>query len=240
MAPTTTTAASTQPDLEVLSPVDGETVDQETVDFQGTGEPGSTVTDGGGDSPVGPDGTWTLPVTLEWGDNTVRITERDAAGNEAVVDVALRYTSPMPCHIHELDPLDQTELPQGPTVVWCGGWGYINSVDLAAQEIVFDLAQVREKVPGDESQGWEIINGNPGLRILPVNASVEVRACNPEPGEPVPAEGCGEPRVGEPWGFHQWTLHELKGFVDAGHDFWNVLVDPATGQVMWIEQWWSP
>jgi hypothetical protein len=146
----------------------------------------------------------------------------------------------MPCSPHEVDSLDQTNLPQGPSIVWCGGWGYIKSVDLASREIVFDLAQVKQKVPGDESQGWEIVNQNPRLRVLPVGTSAEIRACNPESGESVPSEGCGEPWVGESWGFHLWTLTELKGFVDAGYDFWNVLVDPATGEVMWVEQWWSP
>jgi len=146
----------------------------------------------------------------------------------------------MPCAPHEVDPLNDTALPSGPSVSWCGGWGYIVSVDVASNEIVFDLAQLKENVPGDESQGWEIVNANPRLRTLPIAANAEIRACQPEPAQSVPGEGCGNPWVGDPSGFELWTVADLAGFVAAGHDLWNVQVDPATGEVMWIEQWWSP
>ena len=145
----------------------------------------------------------------------------------------------MPCGFHVIHPEHQSDFPVGPTD-WCGGWGFIESVDPAGDKVVFDLAQIRLTVPGDESQGWTIDNANPMLRTLDVSANVEVRACPPEPGQTVPGTGCGEPWVGNPWGFSLWTLGDLKGFVDAGHDFWLVLIDPPSGEVVWVEQWWNP
>jgi len=126
--------------------------------------------------------TATTPAPTTVAPTTVAPTTTAATSSTAAAGAA----APMPCFPHEVDSRDQTQLPQGPSVVWCGGWGYIESVDLASGEIVFDLAQVKQKVPGDESQGWEIVNENPRLRVLPVDTSAEIRACNPESGASVP------------------------------------------------------
>lgn len=238
--PVTTEPDTTPPELSVTYPVDGQTVFEEAIEVRGTGEPGSDVSFGDATGTrVNTDGSWVLAATLAWGDNTLRIQSQDEAGNEAVEVVLVRYTPPMPCPLHVVDVEHQSNFPVGP-VDWCGGWGYVESVDVVDREIVFDLAQVTLTVPGDESEGWTIVNANPRTRVLPVSASVEVRACAPEPGETVPSGGCGESWVGNPWGFALWSIGDLEGFVNAGHDFWKVLVDPASGEVVWVEQWWSP
>ena len=123
---------------------------------------------------------------------------------------------------------------------WCGGWGYIWSAD--ANEIIFDLAQVSLNVPGDESQGWSIVNNNPMLRYLPTGSDVEIRACTPDPGNTWPGY-CGTFWVGpDPGWYRLWGINDLNGFVNTGpgDQLWRVLIDPATGEVVWVEQWWTP
>jgi len=244
-APATTTATTvpdtTPPDLVVTYPAEWETVPDEMVVFRGTVEPGvqGVWADPGLEATVAADGNWELAITLTSGANEVMLFALDQAANETVVERNVIYTAPMPCEGFEVVVEHVSTFPLGPTT-WCGGWGYIWSAD--AEEIIFDLAQVTLTVPGDESQGWTIVNNNPMLRYLPPGDDIEIRACPPEPGSTWPGI-CGSLWVGpEPWQFHLWDIDDLNGFVSTGpgDELWRVLIDPAIGEVVWVEQWWSP
>jgi hypothetical protein len=186
---------------------------------------------------VDADGNWEVTITLASGHHDVVFFTLDQAANETVVEHAITYTAPMPCDFFAVVSEHGSAFPVG-SKNWCGGWGYIDSV--ASGELVFDLAQVALTVPGDESQGWTITNVNPMLRYLPFSTAVEIRACPPAPGDAGPGI-CGSPWVGpESWQFSLWSVADLQGFVASSNELWNVLVDPATGEVVWVEQWWTP
>ncbi len=246
-APTTSTSTTTTlpdtepPDLVVTYPSEWETVAEAEVVFQGTVEPGvqGVWSPPDYEAVVDESGNWEVAITLSSGPNEVVFFTLDQAANETVVEAHVTYTAPMPCEGFEVVAEHVSAFPTGPTT-WCGGWGYIWSAD--AVEIIFDLAQVNLTVPGDESQGWTIVNNNPMLRYLPVGDDIEIRACPPEPGNTWPGI-CGSLWVGpEPWQFHLWGIDDLNGFVSTGpgDELWRVLIDPATGEVVWVEQWWTP
>jgi hypothetical protein len=242
VATTTSTTAVpvdvTPPDLVVAYPPDGATVADADVEFGGTVEPGVAGVWALPDNAatVDADGNWSVVVSLESGDNTTSFSALDLAGNESVIDRTVRYTAPMPCDGMSIDPEHVSAFPPGPKD-WCGGWGYIVSADTS--QIAFDLAQVDLTVAGDESQGWSIVNNNPMLRYLPLSSAIEVRACPPVSGGTAPGI-CGSPWVGpESWEFSLWTPTELAGFVAASDELWRVMVD-TSGEVVWVEQWWTP
>lgn len=249
VAPATTTAPSTTttlpdttpPDLVVTYPAEWATVADAEIVFTGTVEPGVQGVWSMPDyeAVVDADGNWEVSVALESGPNEVVFFTLDQAANETVVAAHVTYTAPMPCEGFAVAAEHVSAFPLGPTD-WCGGWGYISSAD--AQEIVFDLAQVTLTVPGDESQGWTIVNNNPMLRYLPVSDDIEIRACPPAPGNTWPGI-CGSLWVGpESWQFHLWGIDDLNDFVSSGpgDELWRVLIDPGTGEVVWVEQWWQP
>ena len=148
-------------------------------------------------------------------------------------------TPPMPQRLQTVESGHQSAFPLG-RMSARGGWGKIVSVDVARREIVFDLYSVEMVVPGDESEGWDVTNNNPLLRTLAVASNAEIRACRSlEAFPPVPY--CGNPWLDQPGGFRFWDLAGLQriiGIEDVG--LFKVLVDPGTGEVIWIEQWWSP
>ncbi len=97
----------------ITTPADGATVETEVTAISGTGLPGATVTLGGDVAPaagafaaqasivVGADGTWTVPVSLTYGDHTVTATQEldgevspKATTSFAVVPVAPAITAP--------------------------------------------------------------------------------------------------------------------------------------------------
>ena len=241
-APTTTSAPDAEPPaLVVTYPAEWETVPNAEVVFQGTVEPGvqGVWSPPGYEAVVDANGNWEVAISLESGANEVVFFTLDQAGNESTVTSHVTYTAPMPCEGFEVTAEHGSAHPLGPTD-WCGGWGYIWWAD--AQEIIFDLAQVKLNVPGDESQGWEIVNNNPMLRYLPTSSGVEIRACSPEPGDTWPGY-CGTFWVGtDPGWFRLWGINDLNAFVStgSGDQLWRVLIDPATGEVVWVEQWWTP
>ncbi|MDJ0954003.1 MAG: hypothetical protein QNJ81_10005 [Acidimicrobiia bacterium] len=241
-APTTTAAPdTTPPELVVTYPAEWETVPDAEVVFTGTVEPGVQGVWSPPDYEAAVDaaGNWEVTISLSSGANEIVFFTLDQAANETVVERHVTYTAPMPCEGFAVVAEHVSAYPLGPTD-WCGGWGYIWWAD--AEEIIFDLAQVTLNVPGDESQGWSIINNNPMLRYLPTGDDIEIRACPPAPGETWPGI-CGSLWVGpEPWQFHLWDIDDLNGFVSTGPgtELWRVLIDPATGEVVWVEQWWQP
>ena len=238
---TTTTAAPdlTPPGLVVTYPAAGATVDVSPLEFRGTVEPGVQGVWVAPDTEavVAADGSWEAVVELPSGHSTVTFFTLDQASNETVVEVDVTYTAPMPCGGMEVHAEHASAFPLG-AKDWCGGWGYIESI--SSTELVFDLIQVNLNVAGDESQGWSFVNANPMLRYLPLSSAIEIRACPPASGTAAPGS-CGSSWVGpESWEFSLWTVADLGGFVVASDELWQVFVDPATGEVVWVEQWWTP
>lgn len=236
---TTTLPDVTPPELVVTAPPEGSTVADSEATFTGTVEPGVqgvwAIPDH--EAVVDAAGNWELTVTLASGVNELVFFTLDQAANETTVAHHVTYTAPMPCDGFEVVAEHVSAFPLGPTD-WCGGWGYISSA--ASDEIVFDLVQVTLNVAGDESQGWSIVNNNPMLRYLPVAGDIEIRACPPEPGSTSPGV-CGSLWVGpESWQFHLWDISDLIGFVNSSDELWRVLIDPSTGEIVWVEQWWQP
>ncbi|MCP3988410.1 MAG: hypothetical protein GY724_05020 [Actinomycetia bacterium] len=239
---TTTTAAPdvTPPDLSVTHPADGATVAGTPVLFRGTVEPGVEGVWSPPDHEAAVDaaGNWEVAIDLPSGHNDVMFFTLDQAANETIVETSVTYTAPMPCGGMEVQLEHASAFSLG-AKDWCGGWGYAHSVD--STEMVFDLIQVDLNVAGDESQGWSFVNANPMLRYLPLSSAIEIRACPPAPGNTGPGS-CGSPWVGpESWEFSLWAVADLGGFVAAASDvLWRVLIDPANGEVLWVEQWWTP
>jgi hypothetical protein len=148
-------------------------------------------------------------------------------------------TPPMPQLLQTVESGHQSAFPLG-RMSARGGWGKIVSVDVAQREIVFDLYTVEMVVPGDESEGWDVTNESSLLRTLPVAPNAEIRACRSlEAFPPVPY--CGNPWLDQPNGFRFWDLAGLERIIGIdGVGLFKVLVDPGIGEVIWIEQWWSP
>lgn len=92
-APTTTAPEDVEPpELVVTHPADGATVTTRTLRFEGRTEPGAVVTAWNRwDAKVDADGSWSIVLVLEPGDNLARIRAVDASGNTTEVTVRVHY-----------------------------------------------------------------------------------------------------------------------------------------------------
>ena len=81
----------TAPELVVRSPSDGAKVTSEKVTFTGEVEPGTSVHAGPFAATVGDDGSWSLMLIAQEGDNTVTFTATDDAGNTTTATVTVTY-----------------------------------------------------------------------------------------------------------------------------------------------------
>lgn len=145
----------------------------------------------------------------------------------------------MPRALLVIESLHRSAFPPGERSLQ-GGWGRIVSIDIERREIVFDLYRVTEEVPDDDGGHSVFVNENPLLRTLPVASNAEIRACR-SLGRSPPEPACGNPWLDEEAGFGFWGLADLDRIIRIqGVGLFRVLVEPATGEVIWIEQWWSP
>jgi hypothetical protein len=212
--------------LEVTDPEDGAVVATPVYTFRGVTDPGCTVSVGDRyHADVDSEGNWSLDLKLRQGDNATTFVATDATGNTTKTRLTVnhkpeRATPSMPCDV---------DVETGRQ--YCGGWGDIVEVDLDRSEIVFDL--YRYVSTGEEEYEFEYVNENPLLRRLPVAATVDIRACAPEPGTAQPGPGCGSPDD-----FETWSFADLAEFVAAGAERWNVTTQDSV--VTHIEQWWWP
>lgn len=96
VAPTTTaTPADTQgPPLEITTPGNGEELQEKTVTFAGTTEPGARVFAGRYEAEVDATGNWEIVLVLNEGSNVARFTARDAADNETQASVTVYFVVP--------------------------------------------------------------------------------------------------------------------------------------------------
>lgn len=97
-APTTTQPApprdTTPPPLSIAFPSDGTTVTDNVVIFEGSTEPGATVSSGPYAAEVDSDGEWTVTLVLASGANGALITATDSAGNETSKRIVVYYEPP--------------------------------------------------------------------------------------------------------------------------------------------------
>jgi hypothetical protein len=90
--PTTTVAQDTTPPaIEILRPEDGAVLEEKTVRFSGTTEPGASVHAGPYAADVNASGEWSLTLVLAKGSNRVTFQAEDAAGNVATAVVTVGY-----------------------------------------------------------------------------------------------------------------------------------------------------
>lgn len=83
----------TPPELAVLSPADGSTVDEKEVLFSGEVEPGSTVKAGPYEATVKDDGSWSIVLIASKGANDVTFTATDEAGNVTTKTITVTYAA---------------------------------------------------------------------------------------------------------------------------------------------------
>jgi len=93
---TTTTADTVAPIIEILSPTDGQVFEEKTITFSGITEPGARVLAGPYEATVDVDGSWSIKLVLDEGENRAVFTAIDAAGNEAIAVVTPVYQPPAP------------------------------------------------------------------------------------------------------------------------------------------------
>jgi bacillopeptidase F len=93
---TTTTADTVAPLIEILSPTDGQVFEEKTITFTGITEPGARVLAGPYEASVAADGSWSIKLVLDEGENRAVFTAIDPAGNEAVAVVTPVYQPPAP------------------------------------------------------------------------------------------------------------------------------------------------
>jgi hypothetical protein len=93
---TTTTADVVAPNIEILSPTDGQVFEEKTITFSGITEPGARVLAGPYEATVTADGSWSIMLVLSEGENRAVFTAIDAAGNEAIAVVTPVYQPPTP------------------------------------------------------------------------------------------------------------------------------------------------
>ncbi len=72
---------TTPPPLEVLFPESGQHFEKDVIAFEGTTEPGATVSAGSYEADVDHDGNWRIVLVLSPGGNPVKFKASDAAGN---------------------------------------------------------------------------------------------------------------------------------------------------------------
>ncbi len=92
-AATTTTLDTSPPALTIDSPRPDERFETKTVLFEGTVEPGASVTVGKYEADV-VDGHWSIVLVLSPGSNVARITATDDAGNSVDATVRVFYDPP--------------------------------------------------------------------------------------------------------------------------------------------------
>ncbi len=93
---TTTTSDTIAPNIEILSPEDGQIFEEKTITFSGITEPGARVLAGPYEATVDEEGSWSIKLILSEGENRAVFTAIDAAGNEAVAVVTPVYQPPAP------------------------------------------------------------------------------------------------------------------------------------------------
>jgi len=111
--PNTTVAASdtTGPSIRVTSPSDGDTVKRKTTTFRGT-TTGTSVVSGPYEATVKADGTWSIILVLELGENGASFTTTDASGKTASTRIVVTYSpeSTTTTHVDATAPhVDTTE-----------------------------------------------------------------------------------------------------------------------------------
>ncbi len=94
--PTTLPADTVAPILKITSPEQGAHLEEKTIEFAGTTEPGARVFAGRYEADVASSGEWHIVLVLSEGKNVARFTARDAAGNEAEATVTVYYDPPEP------------------------------------------------------------------------------------------------------------------------------------------------
>lgn len=96
ITPTTTTEApdTEPPPLEITSPEDGAELEEKTITFAGTTEPGARVFAGKYEADVDVEGKWHIVLILGEGKNVARFVARDEAGNESEASVTVYYVTP--------------------------------------------------------------------------------------------------------------------------------------------------
>jgi hypothetical protein len=87
------------PTVAITSPANGSTTDTAAVTATGTasdpGAPAPKLSVNGQDVTVAADGTWSLPITLATGENTITAVASDAAGNSSQATSKVTYTPPV-------------------------------------------------------------------------------------------------------------------------------------------------
>jgi Glucodextranase, domain B len=87
-------ADTTPPALSITSPDDGATVDDHVVTFEGTTEPGASVSSGPYAANVDDDGHWSLMLVVADGPNGALFTATDDAGNTTSKRIVVYHDAP--------------------------------------------------------------------------------------------------------------------------------------------------
>ena len=85
---------TTPPIIAITWPKSDVTVDNRTIEFRGTTEPGSTVRSGNYKAKVDEDGNWRIRLALLKGRNRAHFTAMDTNGNEAIASISVTYEPP--------------------------------------------------------------------------------------------------------------------------------------------------
>lgn len=102
------------PPIVITSPQDGAVLEEKTVEFVGTTEPGAVVLAGPYEAAVDQEGNWRITLVLSAGPNRARFVARDPAGNEASATITVVYSPPVTTTVpvtttttkQELEPFD--------------------------------------------------------------------------------------------------------------------------------------
>lgn len=115
--PITVTLDSHAPELTVISPVDGDTTNRETVTVEGmvSDEYIDFVAVNGQQADVSEDGTFSKRILLDEGENTIEVVAQDLAGNVSseLITLDADYTAP---EITNLTPSEDVHLQVGESV----------------------------------------------------------------------------------------------------------------------------
>jgi hypothetical protein len=91
--------AQSPPSVAITAPADGTTVAATPVTVSGTASDNKGVTSlqvNGADVALASDGTWSTPLALTEGANTITAVAKDATGNQATATRSITYTKPVP------------------------------------------------------------------------------------------------------------------------------------------------
>ncbi len=94
--PTTEARDDVPPALTITYPENGAEVNEESLRFEGTTEPGAVVAAGPYAAKVSDDGRWSIVLLLNPGGNLASFTSTDAAGNVTEASVSVTYSAPAP------------------------------------------------------------------------------------------------------------------------------------------------